>query len=506
MQTPFILALALSSLYYSLNPTSIREHLAFAELYPEEKEGMRAKEKAIVLLTKHAPRGTLVDTSFRIPELSLPGLLSLTHLYPEQEFAPLSDSQKSLMNSLCNYFPNRRLKGFYVTTPEALDALPAEEIDLARALLLIEYAGDEKKAEKIANYEMALDFMALEVLAKLDHRATDLEKVRAMNEYIFHDLKFRFPPHSLHAKNIDEYTFLPSVMDNRLGVCLGVSILYLSISQRIGLPLEIVTPPGHIYVRYNDGEKKTVIETTARGISMPEDVYLSVNTKSLELRNIKEVVGFAFFNQAAVSLHRQKFKQARDRYAIAKRFIKDDHLLDKLYGITLIITGNEKEGRKQLEAARAHPSSHDLFQGNLIDEYLSGNLSTEALSGIFSEVDDTRESILKKKEELKQFSKKNPKSTELIFALATCYLQLNRPKEAMEYLKRYTHLEKNNPTVYYYLSILASERYDYPGAWHYLELCSSLCEKQGHKPKALSQLAHRLGRIFPKPIRQRNTI
>ena len=77
---------------------------------------------------------------------------------------------------------------------------------------------------------------------------------------------FRFPPHSLYAKDIDVYTFLPSVLDSRRGVCLGVSILYLCLAQRLDLPLEAMTPPGHIYVRYGEDLN---IETTARGIDVP---------------------------------------------------------------------------------------------------------------------------------------------------------------------------------------------------------------------------------------------
>ena len=55
--------------------------------------------------------------------------------------------------------------------------------------------------------------MALQILAKLPSKPTPSQKIRAINDFIFYDMGFRFPPHSVYAKDIDLYTFLPSVID-----------------------------------------------------------------------------------------------------------------------------------------------------------------------------------------------------------------------------------------------------------------------------------------------------
>src|SRR6202044_1243325 len=123
--------------------------------------------------------------------------------------------------------------------------------------------------------------------------ATPQQKIDAINSFIFEEMGFRFPPHSRYAKDIDIYTFLPSVLDSRRGVCLGVSILYLCLAQRLGLNLEMITPPGHIYIRYHEGENIINIETTCRGIHMDSEDYLGINTRCLQMRNIKEVIGLA---------------------------------------------------------------------------------------------------------------------------------------------------------------------------------------------------------------------
>ena len=141
--------------------------------------------------------------------------------------------------------------------------LAPEEIDLSRGLLLFQFDDKEEVQEEIKQYEAILDIMALQIAARLSPHPTDEEKIEAINHFIFHEMRFRFPPHSLYAKDIDLYTFLPSVLDNRQGVCLGVSILYLCIAQRLELPLEIITPQGTSTSAMQ--EKTTVIniETTA---------------------------------------------------------------------------------------------------------------------------------------------------------------------------------------------------------------------------------------------------
>lgn len=495
----FCFAGHLSTVYHSLDPTSIRQQLAFYSLYPNTSEGNRAKARALILLSKHAPKEMHIEKPFTLPNVSVEHLLSLTHLFPEESQGAMSNEDLAVIDALCSFFPNRSLPGHYATDEKQLDNYSSDEIDLARSILLIEYKNDPDKMQKIAQYEASLDFMALEVLAKLPKNCSPLEKVHVINDYIFHELQFRFPPHSLWAKDIDEYTLLPSVMDSRLGVCLGVSILYLSLSQRIGLPLEIVTPPGHIYVRLRSGEKVTVIETTARGISLPEDTYLSVNTKSLKQRTMKEVVGLAFFNQASVSWRKGKYEKARDNYAIAKRFVPDDPLIDELYGFTHLLTNNRKEGEALLRRAQAHPSEDEIFHNSVIEEYFSGNLNLEGLKILFQEVDHKRESIEKKRDQLRALVKTFPRSKELTFHLAITYLQLGRGKEAYELLKRYTQFEKGNPNVYYFLSILSIERYNYIAAWEYILLCEELCKKHTHTPKTITVLKSELQRKLPKP-------
>jgi hypothetical protein len=233
------------TLYNSLNPRSISEHLAFYQLYPSSPEGNRAIQHAWTLMTEEsvAPGNAKLLASLT-PAVDT--LVSLIAKEPLEKRAALTQSELRIISKAGQRLKNRSLKGFHASTSEEVLALAPDEIDLARALFL----SDESEEGK--SYEAMIDLMALQILAKLPQNPSPYDKIEAINAFIFDEMCFRFPPHSLYSQDIDLYTFLPAVLDSRRGVCLGVSILYLCIAQRLDLPLEIVTPPGHIYVRYKN--------------------------------------------------------------------------------------------------------------------------------------------------------------------------------------------------------------------------------------------------------------
>ncbi len=258
---------SLSSRYASLDPTSVAQHFAFYELYPNTTEGRQALRHAWELLSGCGPT---CDPEMILPSVDIQPIISLMNRSNQEESPLLNNEQLHVIEKLSHHLHNRSLKGFGLWDEHAIIALPPEQIDLARGLLVAELGSKERN--KILSYEATIDLMALQILARLSPEATSKQKIRAINDYIFSEMRFRFPPHSIYAKEIDLYTFLPSVLDSRRGVCLGVSILYLCLAQRLDLPLEIITPPGHIYFRYNDCKQDIFKkEKTAPGIDVPTE-------------------------------------------------------------------------------------------------------------------------------------------------------------------------------------------------------------------------------------------
>lgn len=498
MYLAIILATSLSALYSTLDPTSVSQHFAFYELYPKTIEGKQALKHAWTLLSRGSPHS---DPELILPTLDPRPLINFVNRSTQETHVLLNEEELLVIQKLSKHLLNRNLKGYGIWDQSVLHELPNEEIDLARGLLLSELGNSEDARLKILSYEASLDLMALQISARLPQEASPKEKIRAISDYIFSEMRFRFPPHSLHAKDIDIYTFLPSVLDSRRGVCLGVSILYLSLAQRLGLDLEVITPPGHIYVRYvsPDGEVLN-IETTARGIDIPSEMYLGVETKSLQKRDIKQVIGLAFMNHAAVCWHRNDPETAVVLYEKARPFLKKDYLLNMFLGFNYLFVGKEKEGRALLEAIKGKVPDHAIVSDSVTEDYLNGFASSEAIQAIYSEVNETRDSILEKQKKLEKIVEAYPQFRQGIFHLAVTWLQLGREKEALPILEKYISMNPNDPTVNYYLSAIHFQRRNYNKSWEYLEKAEAIVFKKNHKPRALKELHLALIRACPGVI------
>ncbi|WP_284452695.1 transglutaminase family protein [Parachlamydia acanthamoebae] len=486
--------LKIRALFRSLDPKSITQHLALYELYPDSVEGQLALKKAWELLEGSPHSSTPAPLSSIDPSI-IHALIGLVNKQADETAPQLSLQELQLIDRLASKLPNRKLKGFYATTEAEVLNLPTEEVDLANGLFLSHLEDENKDSGKV--YQAMMDLMALQILAKLPPNATPLQKISAINAFIFFDMGFRFPPHSSYAKDIDLYTFLPSVLDSRRGVCLGVSLLYICLAQRLSLPIEMVTPPGHIYVRYNDGQNKLNIETTARGIHMPCEEYLGIDTRALQERTVKEVIGLAHFNQAAAYLRQNQYEKTLICYQKAQPYLPHDMLLKELTGYTHLFLGNFDEGKQLLEEVKDHLPDHAVTKENMAEDYLNGAADVEGIKTIFMEIDESRDSLLKKKEALEKIVEKYPKFRAGIFSLASTHLQLHRSREALYWLNVYHSLHPNDPTVEYYLTVLCMERCEANQAWEHLLRAEKMTEARAHFPRALKEVRQALNQRCP---------
>lgn len=488
----------LKPLLNSLDRHSITQHLAFYELYPDTGEGKLALKRAWELIGGDAPA---FDTTIAtLPPFDLQAIISLVTRASSDEPIKLSANQLELIAAISKHLENRPLKGHTVWTKEEVLALTPDEVDVARALLIFQFDEMENPREEILQYEACIDMMAMQIAARLGKDAPNETKIREINRFIFQEMQFRFPPQSLSVTDIDLYTFLPSVIDSRQGVCLGVSILYLALAQRLQLPMEIITPPGHIYVRHRTDERVINIETTARGIDLPSEVYLGINTRKLQERNMKEVVGLAFMNQAAVFWSRQDYQKTTHLYETARLFLPDDPLLKMFMGFNYLFVGKHAEATKLLRDIRYLTFDESVSPETIPEDYLSGKIDPEGIKAVYLHVDETRESILAKQKELQQILKRYPQYRAGLLQLATTWLQLGRESEAREVLERYHKLDPNNCIVEYYLSVLCLQRLDFNRGWMHLKKAEEIVQKRFHKPKALYSIREHLRRISPEPL------
>jgi regulator of sirC expression with transglutaminase-like and TPR domain len=88
-----------------------------------------------------------------------------------------------------------------------------------------------------------------EVRRRLVKTVTALDRVETLAEYLNLEQRLR--------GNDDDYynlrnSLLPSVIEIRLGIPISLSLVYLLVGQRAGLPIEGIALPGHFIVRHED--------------------------------------------------------------------------------------------------------------------------------------------------------------------------------------------------------------------------------------------------------------
>jgi tetratricopeptide (TPR) repeat protein len=478
---------SLKALYESLAPRCISDQAAFAELFANHPLGAQASHRVWQLLAG-AEAG---DPPPVWPELQVQRLVN-RFVSPTAEGPPvLGPDHQLVLSRLGKPLSHHRLKGSQVRSEAELQALEPEEIDLARALLLVQ----NLPLEQIEAYERCLDLMALQVMALLPPQPQELDKLRALNTFIFVDQRFRFPPKGRMTVDIDQWTLLSEVMDSRRGVCLGVSQLYLCLAQRLDLPLEIITPPGHIYVRWASEGLHWNIETTAHGVHLPTHHYLGLTTKDLRPRNLREVIGMSLYNAAAVPLHKGRFEEAVALYQHATKYMDDDYVLHHAKGIALFCAGRISEAKRVLKPLRGATKPEQVIASHLVDEILDDHVTPEVLKESFKLVDPVKEELERHRVALERGLRACPKFFYGYQDLAHVYLQLNRPQEAMDVLKKAYQRGDRGAFILYLLTELALSRYDLPAAAHYFADLEQVMREADHYPPLIRELRLRLQKV-----------
>jgi regulator of sirC expression with transglutaminase-like and TPR domain len=142
---------------------------------------------------------------------------------------------------------------------EAFNALVSadiedDRIDLLRASLTI--ARTEYPALEIDDHIARVEALAALVRSQLSPNLALLETVGVLNRVMFRDLGYR--------GNREEYydprnSFLNDVIDRRLGIPITLSVLYMEVARRLGLPLVGVGMPGHFLLKVYDMEGRQIL-------------------------------------------------------------------------------------------------------------------------------------------------------------------------------------------------------------------------------------------------------
>lgn len=121
----------------------------------------------------------------------------------------------------------------------------AKKIDLVPAALTI--ASLDEDDLDVAAYVRQFERMSDDVKQKLKPEAKDADKLAALGEYLFREQGF-------HGSRTDYYhranSHLSRVIDDREGLPITLSLLYMELASRLGVNVEGIGLPGHFVVRH----------------------------------------------------------------------------------------------------------------------------------------------------------------------------------------------------------------------------------------------------------------
>ncbi len=138
-----------------------------------------------------------------------------------------------------------------------------EDIDLAEAALLI--AKTAYHDLDVERYLARINELARGLRARVPEDAQPDDLIVALNRFLFEEEGF--------APNLEDYydprnSFLNDVLERRVGIPISLSVLYMVVGWRAGLPLQGVSFPGHFLVKCTLEQGMVILDPYCGGISL----------------------------------------------------------------------------------------------------------------------------------------------------------------------------------------------------------------------------------------------
>ena len=135
-----------------------------------------------------------------------------------------------------------------------------DELDLATAALLI--AREEYPDLRVEDYVDRLDFLAAQLAQRVDLGDGPQGVISVINRYLFEELGFHGNQENyFEPRN----SFLNDVLDLRMGIPISLSVVYMEVARRLGLPVQGVGLPGHFIVKYVTDSSPILIDPFHEG-------------------------------------------------------------------------------------------------------------------------------------------------------------------------------------------------------------------------------------------------
>ncbi|TWU07349.1 putative serine protease HtrA [Symmachiella macrocystis] len=194
------------------------------------------------------------------------------------------------------------------TVAELVKTLTADEeqIDLLQAALLVAKLDNDELDPAL--YQKEINRMARGIQQELPDDASENDKLAALNSAMFADLGYHGSRTNYYHKS---NSYLNEVIDDREGLPISLSVLYMELARRVGLNVVGVGLPGHFIVRHEpqegdsqlidpfDGGKFLSRESAAmmlqanRGIPLTDEHLKTATKRDIVIRMLSNLLGLA---------------------------------------------------------------------------------------------------------------------------------------------------------------------------------------------------------------------
>ncbi len=143
------------------------------------------------------------------------------------------------------------------------------EPDLLKAALLIA-AMDNDEVEPDGYVEL-VNKMAEEIRSSFSAQSTEAEQLETLNKMMFKEFGFHG---AVFEYNTRSSSYMNEVIDDREGLPIALSVLYMEVARRVNLKVVGVGLPGHFVVRFepkSPGAKPQLIDVFNKGQSLDND-------------------------------------------------------------------------------------------------------------------------------------------------------------------------------------------------------------------------------------------
>ncbi len=175
---------------------------------------------------------------------------------------------------------------------------PEKKISVAEAALII--AGDEYPELDVNKYLERLDEIAEHARPYASDRLSPERQIERLGEYMHGQLQFRG---NTEAYYDPRNSYLNDVIDRRLGIPLTLSILYIEVGRRLGMPLFGVGFPGHFLVKWHRENEEIFVDPFNNGRVLDEVGLLQL---------VDEIV------HGGMSLRREWLESVGPRYMLTR--------------------------------------------------------------------------------------------------------------------------------------------------------------------------------------------